>query len=827
MYKKLLFLLFMGVASVAIAQHSSTLSVEKIMRDPKWIGTSPEGVFWDLESKHIYFTWNPEGADLPSTYRTNASGTLTPEKVSAEIQQGLIRQYNYDSKKTQMVYTKNGDIFVKNVKTGVEKRITNTATNESNPRFSLDDKSIVFQQGDNFFAVNLVDNEWIQLTNFSRGTPGAAAGAGMGMGAGMRGGQGGGAAMNMVQGGGQNAGAATQGGRNQHPQNPWLKTDQLGLFDVLKENKRMDSVRRAQRAEAPAAPQQLRAIAITEGSLGMQSISPDLRYVYYRVTYPATGNTNTIVPNYVTESGYTEDIRARTKVGNVLSTSKSFLFDREKNSIIAIKTSDIPGIKDLPDFWNDYPAEKEALLKKNEDRNVSISAPIWNPSSTAAFVTITASDNKDRWIMRLNPADGSLSLIDRQRDEAWIAGPGISSFGGALGWIDDQTLYFQSEATGYSHVYTANIQSGEKKQLTTGKWEVQSLQLSADKKHFYLKANKEHPGITHFYKLPVTGGELVQITSMKGGNEVTLSPDEKWLAIRYSYSNKPWELYVQENKPGAKAKQVTESLTEEFKAYAWREPEVISFKNRHGDDVYARVYQPKTPKKGNPAVIFVHGAGYLQNVHFWWSQYFREYMFHNLLVDLGYTVLDIDYTGSSGYGRDHRTGIYRHMGGKDLSDHTDGAKLLVEKYGVNPKNIGIYGGSYGGFITLMAMFTEPDVFAAGGALRSVTDWAHYNHGYTANILNEPFTDPIAYRRSSPIYFAEGLKGHLLMAHGMVDVNVHFQDIVRLSQRLIELGKDNWELAVYPVEDHGFVTPSSWTDEYKRILKLFEERLTNE
>lgn len=827
MYKKLLFLLFMGLASVAIAQHTSALSVEKIMRDPKWIGTSPEGIFWDYESKHIYFSWNPEGADLPSTYRTNANGSLTPEKVSAETQQVLIRQFNYDSKKTQMVYTKNGDIYVKNVKTGVEKRITNTTTNESNPRFSLDDRSIVFQQGDNFFAVNLVDNEWIQLTNFSRGAAGAAAGTGMGMGAGARGGQGGGTAMSMGQGGGQGAGAATQAGRNQHPQNPWLKNDQLGLFDVLKENKRMDSVRRAKRAEAPAAPQQLRTIAITEGSLGMQSISPDLRYVYYRVTYPATGNTSTIVPNYVTESGYTEDIPARTKVGNVLSTSKSFLFDREKNSIITIKTSDIPGIKDLPDFWNDYPAEKEALLKKNEDRNVSISAPIWNPSSTAAFVTITASDNKDRWIMRLNPEDGSLSLIDRQRDEAWIAGPGISSFGGALGWIDDQTLYFQSEASGYSHIYTANIQTGEKKQLTTGKWEVQSLQLSADKKHFYLKGNKEHPGITHFYKLPVTGGELVQITSMKGGNEVTLSPDEKWLAIRYSYSNKPWELYVQENKPGAKAKQITESLTEEFKTYAWREPDVISFKNRHGDDVYARVYQPKTPKKGNPAVIFVHGAGYLQNVHYWWSQYFREYMFHNLLVDLGYTVLDIDYTGSSGYGRDHRTGIYRHMGGKDLSDHTDGAKLLVEKYGVNPKNIGIYGGSYGGFITLMAMFTEPDVFAAGGALRSVTDWAHYNHGYTANILNEPFTDPIAYRRSSPIYFADGLKGHLLMAHGMVDVNVHFQDIVRLSQRLIELGKDNWELAVYPVEDHGFVTPSSWTDEYKRILKLFEERLTNE
>jgi dipeptidyl aminopeptidase/acylaminoacyl peptidase len=106
----------------------------------------------------------------------------------------------------------------------------------------------------------------------------------------------------------------------------------------------------------------------------------------------------------------------------------------------------------------------------------------------------------------------------------------------------------------------------------------------------------------------------------------------------------------------------------------------------------------------------------------------------------------------------------------------------------------------------------------------VTDWAHYNHGYTSNILNEPYNDEKAYRQSSPIYFAAGLKGHLLMAHGMVDQNVNFQDIVRLSQRLIELHKSNWQLAPYPVEDHGFVQPSSWTDEYSRIYKLFEETL---
>ncbi|MCR9084296.1 MAG: prolyl oligopeptidase family serine peptidase, partial [Cyclobacteriaceae bacterium] len=246
-----------------------------------------------------------------------------------------------------------------------------------------------------------------------------------------------------------------------------------------------------------------------------------------------------------------------------------------------------------------------------------------------------------------------------------------------------------------------------------------------------------------------------------------------------------------------------------------------------GAMVPARIYEPNPEKKNGAAVIFVHGAGYLQNVHKWWSSYFREYMFHNLLADLGYTVLDIDYRASAGYGRDWRTGIYRHMGGKDLSDQVDGAKHLISDYGIDADRIGIYGGSYGGFITLMALFNHPDVFASGAALRSVTDWAHYNHGYTSNILNTPEEDPIAYRRSSPIYFAEGLEGHLLIAHGMVDVNVHFQDVVRLSQRLIELGKDNWEMAVYPVEDHGFVEPSSWTDEYKRILKLFNSTLLNE
>ena len=199
-------------------------------------------------------------------------------------------------------------------------------------------------------------------------------------------------------------------------------------------------------------------------------------------------------------------------------------------------------------------------------------------------------------------------------------------------------------------------------------------------------------------------------------------------------------------------------------------------------------------------------------------------MFHNLLVDNGYTVIDVDYRASEGYGRDYRTAIYENMGGRDLEDYIDARSLLINQFGIDSNKIGIYGGSYGGFITLMGMLKTPGKFKCGAALRSVTDWAHYNHEYTNNILNTPETDPIAFQKSSPIYYANNLQGRLLMLHGMVDDNVQFQDIVRLSQRFIELGKTNWELAVFPIEAHSFKENYSWADEFRRIYELFEEEL---
>ena len=785
--KKLFTLILLINTTSTFAQKLDTLTIEKIMRDPKWIGVSPTDIRWSDDSKKIYFKWNPAKTETDELYVVTPAN-IKPQKVSIAEQRNLANLAGtWNKNYTQKVFEKNGDLFLENIKTSKIIQLTNTEEEENAPVFSGDESEVIFKQGNNLFALKLNGGQLRQLTNFVRSSKNK------------------------------------KGPETLNDQQLWLKKQQMELFDVIKKEAKEDKQDSAKNAALE--PQQIKEIVIGENRINSVRISPDSKYVTYRLIKAADGVKNAIVPNYVTASGFTEDIPNRSKAGRPSSTSETFIFDTRRQSVYPVITKDIPGIKDLPDYVKDYPNELAERKQLNADRKVNIEGPFWSADGKNAVVVVNAQDNKDRWIMRLDPITGKLTLLDRQRDEAWIGGPGIEdSPAGNIGFTDDTHFYFQSEASGYSHIYLVDVVNGTKKQLTSSKWEVQTLHLSTDKKTFYFTANMEHPGVTDFYSIPVSGGKPVKITGMKGGNDVTLSPDEKWLAIRYSYSNKPWELYLQPNKPGAKAVQVTNSITPEFQSYPWRDPEIITFKNRYGNDVYARQYLPKHPDPAKPAVIFVHGAGYLQNVTYSWSYYFREFMFNNMLADNGYTVLDIDYTASAGYGRDWRTGIYRHMGGKDLTDQVDGVKYLVEKFGINPNHVGLYGGSYGGFITLMAMFTEPDVFAAGGAIRSVTDWAHYNHEYTANILNEPFTDENAYRKSSPIYFANGLKGNLLMLHGMVDQNVNYQDIIRLTQKLIELHKENWELASYPVEDHAFEQPSSWTDEYKRIFKLFEQTL---
>lgn len=771
-----------GTAAPAARAAKFQLTVDSIMRGPKLVGEAPTGLRWSPDGREVFFEWRrPEDQEAATWVVSREGGT--PRKLTDEERKNATPARGaWNRAHTLILLAEQGDIVVFDPVTKTRQVLTRTAAAETSPRWARNETAVTFIRDGSLFIVPLAGGTLEQLTD----------------------------------------------GQPRRPQPParetesqtFVKAEEEKLIAYTREQaERRNKEEERRKKETVTYP----AFDVTppRQSVADQVLSPDDERVFGMVMERAEGAKPTVVPNYVTQSSYVEDIASRTLVGDVQG--------QRKVAILNLKTGKTvwPDAAFAGKQKGRTPAReaKEAKAAREIDREIDWSVPQVSADGRYVVAWVQAADNKDRWIVAVDPDTGKTRVLDWLHDEAWINQSGTGGF-----LPDNRTLYFTSEADGWAHLYTIDVaQEGAKaRQLTSGPFEVSGVSLAPDKTRFYLVTSETHPGERHMYSMALDGGSRTRITSMTGSNIGEVSPDGGMIALVHSYSNKPPELYLMPNRPGASATQVTTTPTEEWRSFRWVDPQVLTYKARDGANVYARLYTPEMVgarrDPSRPGVIFVHGAGYTQNAHKYWPSYYREYMFHHLLASRGYVVLDADYRASSGYGRDWRTAIYRHMGGTDLDDIVDGAKFLIASQKVDPKRIGLYGGSYGGFITLMAMFTAADTFAAGAALRPVTDWAHYNHGYTSDILNQPQDDAEAYRRSSPIYFAEGLKGVLLICHGLVDTNVHVQDSMRLAQRLIELRKHNWELAVYPVENHAFEQETSWADEYTRILKLFDTHL---
>jgi dipeptidyl aminopeptidase/acylaminoacyl peptidase len=768
---RLTILMLLCLAGTARAQ-TFDLSIRNIMRGPELVGVPPQNVQFSDDDKWVFFRWKPGGRpwheDL-ALYRVRARGGA-PEKLSeahADSLGVLLASGTMSEDERWRAVSHNGDLFLIDRRTLAIRRLTHTRATETNPVLSADAKTLYFLRDNNVFALSTNNGALTQLTDIRSGPA---------------------PRDSTVEG-----------------QRKFLEEQQRELFEhIRRESAQRDSTE-AKRKQREARDAKVVYLARDE-RVSEIAVDRNGAFAILRTAPAARPGRTVSIPDWVTRSGFTETIESRTKVGDLQN-------EPGRMAIVDLKNGEAR--------WIDVAVKRDTSVAKL----ASLGFRGWSRDGTTALVTALSADFKDQWLQTLDAKTGKLTLLAHERNNAWIGGP-CDFWSRCSGWLPDgKTVYFASEKDGYSHVYLIDRDGTNERQITRGPWEVQRIAVAPTKDRFYLTTNEGGPAEQHFQQMTFAG-RRTRVTNLPGHQEAVWSSDGKRIAAVHSFANAPPELYLGDNVGDTELLRVTTSPTKEWSSYEWKVPPIIAFQARDGAAVPARIYRPRDfgVQPNGAAIIFVHGAGYLQNVHNWWSDYYREYMFHHLLATRGYTVLDIDYRGSRGYGRDWRTAIYRHMGGKDLSDHVDGAKYLAQSEGVDPARVGIYGGSYGGFITLMALFTEAEHFAAGAALRSVTDWAHYNHGYTGRILNNPQDDSLAYRRSSPIYFAEGLEDPLLILHGMVDTNVHFSDVVRLTQRLIELGKTDWELAVYPVEDHAFVEPSSWTDEYRRIFELFERSL---
>ncbi|WP_286267046.1 S9 family peptidase [Thalassotalea atypica] len=775
--------------------NNTEITLEKIMSDPDWIARSPKDWYWGDDSKTIYYKQKRVGSPVYDLFSTAATTQTASERVKlAQLHVKADTSSQLNNAGTHAVYIYEGNVFLKELATQATLQLTYTSAIEKTPVF-LVNGNVAYRVKNKFFEHDLATSRVRELASLVMSADNT----------------------------------ESQSTRS------YIAKEQHVLIDYVALQQRNKALKNEQKERIKSRNS---TITQTEFYLGAgnrvvhASLSPRGDKMIVSVASSKSSRSQTdIMPNYISDDGNIHAKRVRARVADNRKYQESlFLLDLKSGQKFPLSYQQLPGFDEdvLADVRKEnYAREGKSYQVKNTPRNIHVMRarnPIqWREDGQQVAILLEAWDNKDRWLTSVNLFENKLVSQHRLHDDAWV-----NNRFNEFGWLGNTNhLFYLSEESGYSQLYTKSL-VGKAKKVTSGEYEISDVILSKDASQFFFKANMKHPGIYEVYSVNVDGEQFTALTDLDGMVDFKLSPDESTLLLEYSSLTMPPELYVQRAQAGQTPTRLTFTVSDEFLAMPWTAPNVVPVPSSHQElPVYSRVYLPKEHKKDGEkyrAVMFNHGAGYLQNSHLGWSGYFREFMFHNMLAQQGYVVIDMDYRASKGYGRDWRTAIYRHMGEPEVQDMLDGVQWLVNEANVDENRIGTYGGSYGGFLTLMALFKEPEVFQSGSALRLVSDWAYYNHGYTSNILNTPEDDKIAYERSSPIYFAEGLNKPLLINAPMVDDNVFFQDTVRLVQRLIELEKQNFETAIYPVEPHGFVQPSSWLDEYRRIYKLFETNL---
>src|SRR5208337_5025523 len=341
---------------------------------------------------------------------------------------------------------------------------------ETNPRFTHDERRVAFTRGNNLYVVALDTGAMEEMTDIRpAGTPPPPE---------------------------EEKATASQEA---------LKKDQKDLFDAIRERAAEREEQEAKRKrEHPRKPFVLQ----TGQTVASLELTPDEKYVIATIREPATGAKRTTVPNFVTESGYMEDIASYEKVGDKQSLTRL--------AILSVATGEAK--------WVDHGQRavvQTADAKTPADREVRLSQPLWSEDGTKAVVNARAMDNKDRWILALDEDTGKTRVLAHDHDDAWIDGPGIGDPDvpgtETLGWMkSDRDVYFQSERTGYSHLYAVSFDGGEAKALTSGAWEVDSAILSADKSRFFLVTDEADPGEQNVYEMSAEGGARVALTARPG-----------------------------------------------------------------------------------------------------------------------------------------------------------------------------------------------------------------------------------------------------------------------------------------------------------------------
>ncbi|MFN0179545.1 MAG: S9 family peptidase [Gemmatimonadales bacterium] len=755
------------------AAGSTPLSIEAASRNDRYLGLGVREVRWAPDGSAVFFRWHlaPRSDDVPEAdpwFRADSTGQWAEPVAAGEVERIPAEGLVWSRDASRAAWASGGSLYLfERGAAPATRRAVTMAGPLVEVRFADRDAVVEFEMGEALYAYHWASGALSLLAARVTTTPGTP------------------------------TDAASR-----------LRAQQAELFPSLAEADRRRAVRAGAAQAAAGHP---RFIPIPKGTtIDQIQRSPDGRFITFRATTPDPRRPPTKYLAFVTASGYSEVRDARPKVGEPRDVARLGMIDADPRT-----PDDSVKIR-----WLDLAAAGKQQTVPH--------GPSWNPAGTRALVQFVGEHGRDWWLAEVDLAAGQTQVVTSDHEpNGWLGGPPIqSNYRGAalLEWLPDGRFVFASERSGWSHLYLGEL-GGSARPLTEGPWEVRGAELSPDRSRWLLQTSRSHPADDHLEVMPAGGGSVTQMTTGVGRFAGSWSPAGSRLAIVHSTTSRLPDLYLRAVADSGAGRRVTESGTEAFRRTRLVDPEIVSFPHPDGKPVWAALYKPARMNAERAAVIHVHGGGYRQFAHRGWSVYGwgLHVGFLHYLLEAGYPVLDFDYRGGAGFGKAYRADVTGAMGWQDVDGAVAAARYLVSALGADSTRIGIYGVSYGGFMTLMSQFRYPGVFAAGISRAPVTDWAHYSDEWTSRILGLPQADTAAYRRSSPIYFAEGLKDRLLIEHGVVDDNVHFQDAARLVQRLIELGKD-FDVMYYPAEPHTVETEASRLDQSKRAIRFFDRYL---
>jgi len=467
----------------------------------------------------------------------------------------------------------------------------------------------------------------------------------------------------------------------------------------------------------------------------------------------------------------------------------------------------------------------------------SESAPAWSDAAHLVLQRISP-DFRTREVLAGDAATGSARTLSHEADEKWwsVAGDSRPLLTPSP---DGKSVAFISDRDGYDHLYVVPVAGGDAVQVTRGKYEVRNIAWSPDSTRIAFDTNDGDNPDTRQLAVATLGGDPAHArievrTSGRGTNiEPAWSPDGRRLLYQHTDPRNSADLYIVDDRSGSDraAHRLTDSLPPGIDRAQLVPPQLVHFPAPDGAQVPASLFVPTGLDRSqkHPAIVWVHGDGTNQNYDGWHVQrnYAVYYSFHQYLAQRGYVVLAVDYRGSIGYGRTWRQGHYRDLGGKDYQDVAAAMKYLGTLGYVDTSRVGLWGLSYGGFMTLQGVTVTPDLFRCAIDVAGVDDWADWykdpDGPWIKSRMGSPEENAEIYRRSAPIYRVDKITRPLLVLAGTADVNVPFLESVRLLDALLKAGK-NVDFMMYPGEFHYFTRAHVLRDAWTRAERFFDAHL---